>query len=214
MFKVLRHSHSTLVKTAVAVAMCSLVSTAAIPRGWQLMGNLPSAYECGMEAQGGHNGSPDAVLKARYAGVQGFGALAQVFQPGNYAGKRLRFRGYVKTEALENWAGLWMRIDRKSDEGVNTLAFDNMQKRPIRGTTDWREYDVVLDVPADATGVYFGVQIDGGGAVRLSDARLEIVGADVSVTGETFPGGGIYAGPIQSKVRPLPDQSVNLDLRN
>jgi AraC family transcriptional regulator len=26
------------------------------------------------------------------------------------------------------------------------VAFDNMQDRPIKGTTDWQRYEVVLDV--------------------------------------------------------------------
>ena len=86
MLNLLRSSCSVLFRTLITATVCSLVSAGAIPRGWQLMGNLPTAYECDLEAQGGHIGSPGAMLKAKYAGVKGFGSLAQAFRPGNYAG--------------------------------------------------------------------------------------------------------------------------------
>ena len=35
-----------------------------------------------------------------------------------------------------SWAGLWMRVDK----GKDMVAFDNMQDRPIKGTTDWQRY--------------------------------------------------------------------------
>jgi len=41
-------------------------------------------------------------------------------------------------------------VDKGKETGV---AFDNMQDRAIKGTTDWRRYEVVLDVPEDATGI-------------------------------------------------------------
>jgi hypothetical protein len=72
-----------------------------------------------------------------------------------------------------------MRVDK----GTKSVAFDNMQDRPIKGTANWRKYDVVLDVPQDATGIFFGVLLSGSGTVWLSDAKFEIVGASVPATG-------------------------------
>jgi hypothetical protein len=51
-----------------------------------------------------------------------------------------------------------------------------MQDRSIKGTTEWKKYDVVPDVPQNASGIFFGVLLSGTGTVRLSDARFEIVG--------------------------------------
>jgi hypothetical protein len=34
-----------------------------------------------------------------------------------------------------------MRVDK----GKDMIAFDNMQDRPIEGTTDWQRYDAVLN---------------------------------------------------------------------
>jgi hypothetical protein len=58
-----------------------------------------------------------------------------------------------------------------------------MQNRPIKGTASWQKYDVVLDVPQDATGIFFGVLLSGSGTVWLSDTKFEVVGPTVLTTG-------------------------------
>jgi hypothetical protein len=81
-----------------------------------------------------------------------------------------------------------MRIDRGKVVG----AFDNMQNRPITGSQDWTQHTVVLDVASDATGVSFGIQLVGKGAVWIDDLAFDVVGADVPVTDQrlrfTAPG--------------------------
>ena len=85
----------------------------------------------------------------------------QNVQADHYLGKRVRFSAFVKTERAQEWAGLWMRVDK----GTQTAAFDNMHDRPITASTNWQKYDVVLDVPEDATGISFGVLLSGSGEV-------------------------------------------------
>ena len=52
----------------------------------------------------------------------------------------LRWLPSVKSQDVVGWAGLWMRVD----QGKDAVAFDNMQDRSIKGTTDWRHDDVIL----------------------------------------------------------------------
>jgi hypothetical protein len=75
-----------------------------------------------------------------------------------------------------------MRVDKGSGAKPQTLAFDNMQARAIQGTSDWRNYAVVLDVPKDATGIFFGVLLNGSGSVWMSDVQVEAVSTDVPTT--------------------------------
>lgn len=103
----------------------------------------------------------------------------QEFIPEEYRGRRVRFSALVKTADVVGWSGLWMRVD---DAAKRVLQFDNMQSRPVRGTTGWTRYAVVLDVPAATERVAFGVLLDGGGAVWLADVTLEAVGDDVPST--------------------------------
>lgn len=72
-----------------------------------------------------------------------------------------------------------MRVDKVPKQ----IAFDNMQGRPIKGTIDWKRYDVVLDVPQEATGIFFGVLLSGPGTVWLNGANFEVVGLNIPTTG-------------------------------
>jgi hypothetical protein len=85
----------------------------------------------------------------------------------------------VKSQDVGNWAGLWMRVD---GTGSRLLAFDNMASRPIKGTSDWHRYEVVLDAAEEATKLNFGVLLDGSGSVWLNDGELVVVGRDVPTT--------------------------------
>lgn len=55
--------------------------------------------------------------------------------PIDFAGRRLELRGFLRTEEVSNFAGLWMRED--SDAGM--IAIDNMERRQLKGTTDWTD---------------------------------------------------------------------------
>jgi len=107
----------------------------------------------------------------------------QTFDATEYRGKRLRLSAYVKSESVENWAGVWMRIDRAKE----SVAFDNMQNRPITGTQGWTQHSIVLDVDPNATGVAFGILLSGKGAVWIDDLAFEVVGEDVPVTDMRVP---------------------------
>ncbi len=178
------------------LAACSLALQAAPPKGWYVAGSKPAEYDSGIDTQTTFDGHPSAYLKAKVPGVEGFGTLMQDFRADHYAGKRVRFSAFVKTEGAQDWAGLWMRIDK----GSQLLAFDNMQDRSIKGTTEWKKYDVVLDVPQNASGIFFGVLLNGTGTVWLSNAEFEIVGPDVPATNG--------AGRLK------PDEPANLDFQD
>jgi len=152
-------------------------SPSGTPQGWLLAGNKPASYSIGTEAGSG------AYLKSKDSAIVGFGTLMQMFKADGYLSKRVRFSGSVKAEGVGNWAGLWMRVDKET----KSVAFDNMQDRPIKGSTAWQSYAVVLDVPQDATAVAFGILLDGTGEVWLKDVTFETVGPNVPVTGFSTP---------------------------
>ena len=59
------------------------------------------------------------------------------------------------------------------------LAFDNMQDRPIMGTSDWQQYEVVLDVSENGVQIAFGILLAGKGQVWLDEVQLELVSTPV-----------------------------------
>lgn len=168
------------------LSACSLAIQAAAPASWYMAGSKPADYDTGVDNQTVYNNRPSAYLKSKKPPIDGFGTLMQDFKADQYLGKRVRFSAFVKSEEVQNWAGLWMRIDKGSGSAnYKTLAFDNMQDRPIKGTTGWQNYEVVLDVAPDATGLFFGILLGGTGTVWLNSANIEIVPPTVPTTGHS-----------------------------
>lgn len=146
-------------------------------KGWFLAGSNPESYEIGTVKDTERN-STVAFLKSKKA-VDGFGTIMQSFNPTTYLGKRVRLSGYIKSKDLKSWAGMWFRIDGAEKK---ILAFDNMQKRPITGNTEWKKYEIVLDAPENSTGFAFGVLQAGPGQVWLDDLKFEVVDKTVPLT--------------------------------
>jgi hypothetical protein len=172
----------SLSRTGLAAVASLCLTGAALaepPKGWIAAGTNPSDYEMGVDRMTLFEGKPSAFLRSKKKVEEGFGTMMQLVEPRQYAGKRVRFSAAVKSRDVESWAGLWMRIDGRARE---VLAFDNMQSRPIKGTTDWKRYDVVLDVDKNASGIAFGILLGETGVVWLSGVRFEVVDRSVPVT--------------------------------
>jgi hypothetical protein len=151
------------------------------PNGWFMAGSKPANYQTGVDQTMVENGLPSAFLKSAVPVTGGFGTLMQTVSANDYAGKRVRLHAWVRSQEVSEWSGVWMRVDK----GSGSVAFDNMQDRPIKGTQTWKRCDVVLDVPEDATSISFGILLTGTGEVWMNDTTFEIVGNEVPTTGST-----------------------------
>lgn len=176
----------------VALLGASLVpcvaATDGVPAGWLLAGDHPQNYRAGTEG----DGIAYLASKADSSGA-GFGTMMQTIRADRYAAKRVRFSAMVRSENVNKWAGLWMRVDA----GSKAVAFDNMQSRPIQGTNGWTKYEVVLNVPINATSISFGVLMSSNGEVWLNNVSFEEVNPDVPTT----------------EYLPRPEKPVNLDFK-
>jgi hypothetical protein len=160
----------------------SFASMAAAPKGWIVAGSAPGDYEFGTDAQKSSDGTNSAFIKAKPAAKEsGFGTLMQMFAADDYRGGRWKLTARMRTEDARK-AQLWMRVDGP-DHKMN--AFDNMDDRPVTGDSDWRQYEVVLDVAPDSVAVAFGFFLAGGGKVWADDFRLERVTTAVPVTSKS-----------------------------
>jgi hypothetical protein len=152
-----------------------------LPEGWIKAGDSPKKYEMDLLKKAGQNKSDAFTIKSIEESIKGFGTLMQYTQPGKFSEKRVRLSAYIKSENVSQWAGLWFRVDGKGEGKI--LAFDNMENRAIEGTTGWTKYDIVLDVPQEATGIAYGVLLLGTGQVWFETPSMEIVDRNVKTTG-------------------------------
>lgn len=68
---------------------------------------------------------------------------------------------------------MWLRID--PIKSPSSEYFDNMGNRPIKGTTNWKKYEIILDIPTNSNSLNFGVLIYGTGKVWFDNLSFEIV---------------------------------------
>jgi hypothetical protein len=124
---------------------------------------------------------PSAYVQSLTPRVEGgFGGMMQTTSADDYIGKRVRLSGWIKTENAAEGGQLWLRVD--GQERGHTMQFDNMNGRAVKGTSDWQEASVVLDVPTGASALAYGFFVKGGGKMWVNGQRIEAVGPDVPST--------------------------------
>lgn len=156
-----------------------------LPEGWFKAGDKPISYDMGTDKGAGHDGKNAATIKSVDKTIDGFGTLMQNCSPEKYLGKRVRMSGYIKTKDVSDWAGFWFRVDTK--DGEKNMPFDNMhdgkKDRSLKGTTEWKKYDLVLDVPQSTTNLAYGALLAGTGQIWFDNLKFEIVDKTVPTTG-------------------------------
>jgi hypothetical protein len=150
------------------------------PNGWFKAGSDPGDYDTGIDQNEIFRGNPSCYIKSR-GSPRGFGTIMQMFKATSYLGKRVKLTGAAKSENVEQGAGFWMRVDGHAGTG-RPLSFDNMQDRPIKGTTGWTKYQIVLDVPEESVHIAFGLLLDGPGHVWMSNVQFESVSLNTPTT--------------------------------
>jgi serine/threonine protein kinase len=99
-----------------------------------------------------------------------FSALTSTF-PVRFGGHQIELRGYLRSEKVDSFAGLWLRED--SAEG-KMLSLKH--SRHLRGTTPWSEYRVSLPLDERTDSLAFGVISVGNGQTWADDLTLLIDG--------------------------------------
>jgi hypothetical protein len=171
----------TILKSAITIGILTLIFSFENPAGWFKAGSQPNKYDMGIDVGSGRDGKNAATIKSKSKTIKGFGTLLQSCSAEKFLGQRVRMSAYMKSENVTNWAGLWLRVDQL--EPRKELAFDNMQDRPVKGKTDWTKYEIVLDVPKNASNLVYGALIDGTGQIWFDDVNFEMVDSTVAVTG-------------------------------
>jgi len=142
-----------------------------LPEGWYPAGQAPIDYEMGLDNKIYYNGKSSGFIKSIPDNPIGFGTLMQMCQAKEFIGKRIKMTGYIRAQNIEDWAGMWLRVDGPKER----LKLDNMKRRPIKGSTDWEKYEIILDVPKNSVNLAFGIILDGSGKAWIDNISFEVV---------------------------------------
>jgi hypothetical protein len=192
---------SRVLSIAICIAFFSAHSARAeLPTGWFVAGSAPDDFEFSRDTSTAQSGHSSALIATKSGSTSsGFGTLMQIIDAENYRGARWRMTGYLKTSDVAK-AQMWMRVDGPDRK---ILSFDNMDARPVRGTTGWTRYEIVLDVPASSLNIAFGFFLtQGGGKVWGDNFNFEKVDLSVPLTAPA---------DVPSK---RPKEPINTDFEN
>ncbi len=156
--------------------------------GWSLEFNRggASGYLVLLDSSTAYDGRYSVSIEPDPAAAdRRFGAFFSAI-PVDFSGTEITLKAFLKTENVsdDGMAGLWMRIDGES--GV--LGFDNMQSRPVKGSTDWKEYTISLPLSDEAKTVNIGGLLIGTGKMWVDYFKLSIDNKPLAEAGAKKPG--------------------------
>ena len=138
-----------------------------MPKGWQANGN--DDYVFSIDSSNVKNGKYAATIE-HIDGTSRFGIWGLIIRE-NYDGKRITLSGYVKTENVDGYASLLLRID--PEIGVKDIK--------INGTTEWKRYEVSVGMnPSKTRNFAIGAMLVGKGKVWFDDLKISIDGKDIA----------------------------------
>jgi len=144
--------------------------TGTTPRGWG--GGPPETIF--VDGNIVHSGRWAVRLERNNASPQNFTTITRML-PADFAGKTIEWRGFLRTEDVSEFTGLWLR----EDGDTTALEFDNMQRQQLKGTNDWKEFSIKLPLNPDAKQIFFGVLTAGTGKAWADDLQLLVDGKPV-----------------------------------
>lgn len=139
--------------------------------GWTKVGAAPESYRIGLDNRVFMEGGQSAYIEWIGKSAQSFGTMSQSSSAHSYIGKAVKMKAYIKTKDVSGWTGLWIRVDSRNDGKM--LGLKNMYYNQIKGTNDWSEYEVVLNVPEGSGALWYGILLQGKGKVWIDQLSFE-----------------------------------------
>lgn len=139
-----------------------------LPKIWKIIGD--SSAKVFADTKEKQEGATSILIDASENGFKGL----MYALPKNYAGKKITLSGYIKTENIsDGFAGLWLRIDPE-------IGFDNMNKQGLKGTNEWKKYEITLEMsPQKTDKIVFGALLTGKGKMWVDNLKITVDGKDI-----------------------------------
>ena len=147
-----------------------------LPDKWHLMSPNAKQYEVRIDNSTKHTGNSSIFISSVDTASSPESAGVGYTVPAKYAGKEITVKAWMKSEDMKGSLALMLGI---YDADGNTLQFENLQKKKIKGTKDWKQYSVTLPLAAQAQIIHIGPIHIGKGILWIDDVELFIDGTPV-----------------------------------
>jgi uncharacterized protein YbdZ (MbtH family) len=144
-----------------------------LPDGWRWTSMRADTANCSAFADKRPTFTAERPVSIRCTSESpGYAAARFNFPVDALRGKRAGLFADVRVENVSKGSRLWLRVDRPGQFGA---ASDDMEDRPLRGTSDWFTVAVHVDVPSDASTLLGGIALEGSGKISVSNIRIEAI---------------------------------------
>lgn len=141
-------------------------------------------YESGLTGIEAFEGKWSLYLKSRGLKNLSKGGVCQSIRvPLEWMGRRIKLTAFVKSIEVDA-AGLYVKVE----DDLRNLNVDFMKDRYIKGSTPWKQYKLVVDIPQNATLMEFGIKLQGKGKVFVDRFNFTTAGSEEEVTGKVVKG--------------------------
>jgi RNA polymerase sigma factor (sigma-70 family) len=142
---------------------------------WHLWSPESPKYSAVLDSNIRHNGHPTMCVSSSTAGKTWAAYDHNDRLPEKYLGHKIRMKLWMKSEGVTGTSGPWIRVlganfQQIGDEGQRP-------HRPIKGTTDWKQYIAIADVPPETQCLTSGLVMNGKGKIWIDvqGAEYEVV---------------------------------------
>jgi hypothetical protein len=168
------HSMSYFVSFFFFAAPAPLAAQVAQPAhlsAWQLNAQRTDHYEVSRDQKITFEGKPTARLQTNVETAD-LGSLYQSIDAQPYRGKRIRYATSAKVQGVEEWTGLWLRIEGAF---IPFLAYADTHDVNLRDNREWTRLTIVIDVPEAAETIHLGLAQEGPGTSWFGPVSIETV---------------------------------------
>ncbi len=110
-------------------------------------------------------------LKAQVPQPLGFADLRQAILAENYQNTRIRLSADIKTDGVEQQAGLYLRVI----DPAMTKPPEERRQATFQGTHDWTRSEIQVEVPPESMHILFGISLTGKGQIWVTNVQLESI---------------------------------------
>ena len=124
-------------------------------------------YESGRDYNIKNSGSYSAFISSRTSTPKGTGEVWQAVGHCYFTNKKAKLSVFLKTLNVTGKAGIIFRVITPTK-----VIRDQMQGREITGSTPWKEYYSIIEIPENCVQMSIGFILEGSGTVYADDFKI------------------------------------------
>jgi hypothetical protein len=112
-----------------------------------------------------------------------FDTMSQSISAEPYRGASVRVACQLSSEHIDGAGTMWLRVDSQRMTGLRFSNLLDMKDVPLKGTRDWADFAITLDVPEEAASIHFGFLLQGRGSLWARNFSVDRVDTVVASPG-------------------------------